>query len=89
MNRMLRVAVALTLPLWGMGCRGGDCEVVCEQRQSCFNADLDVDKCANNCNAKAADQGDYRAKAEECAQCVESRTCAESLKFCLDDCFGV
>ncbi len=88
MNRMLRVAVALTLPLWGVGCRG-DCEVVCEQRRSCFEADLNVDTCANNCNAKAKEKSDYADKAQECAQCLESRTCAESLKSCLDDCFGV
>ena len=89
MNRTLRLIVALTLPLLAVGCRGSNCQVVCEQRNLCVDADLDVAKCTRDCSIKAEDERDYGAKAEECAQCVESKTCAEGFKYCLDDCFGV
>jgi hypothetical protein len=89
MNRTLSLILALTLPLLAVGCRGSDCQVVCEQRSLCVDPDVDVDRCTRDCSIKAEDDRDYGSKAQECAQCVEQKTCAEGFKYCLDDCFGV
>lgn len=90
MKRVMTGALVTALCLFGLtGCSDSNCGFYCERWQECREDDLDVEKCTNKCEEASRDNEDHADKAEECAQCLESRTCAEASERCFDDCFGV
>jgi hypothetical protein len=87
-QRILMVVAALGLAVSLVGCKS-DCRVACEKKQECIASDMDVDKCAASCDQKAKQDKGFASQAQECSQCVKSRTCSDTMKQCLDDCFTV
>ncbi len=77
------------LCLFGLtGCTS-QCDAYCERFRDCVNADLEVGQCADKCEEASKQNEAHAEKVEECAQCVEERTCSEAFSSCVDDCFGV
>lgn len=87
-NRIVMAVAALGLTMTLAGCKS-DCRVSCEKKQECVSSGLDVAKCTETCEQKVKKDKDFSAQAQECSQCVKSRTCSETLKQCLDDCITV
>jgi hypothetical protein len=87
-NRMLMVVTALGLAMSLVGCKS-DCRTACEKKQECMSSGLDVAQCTTKCEQKAKEDKDFSSQAQECSQCVKSRTCSETLKQCWDDCITV
>jgi hypothetical protein len=85
----MTVAFVAALVLFGMTGCSSNCSTYCDRYKECLKADLDTGQCTNTCEEASEDNESHRDKAEECAQCVESRTCAEAFSSCIDDCFGV
>ena len=87
-NRILMVVAALCLSMTLVGCKS-DCRASCEKKQECVSSNLNVEQCAQTCEQKAKEDKDFSSQAQECSQCVKSRTCSETLKQCWDDCLTV
>ncbi len=87
-NRMLMVVTALGLAMSLVGCKS-DCRTACEKKQECMSSGLDVAQCTDKCEQKVKEDKDFSSQAQECSQCVKSRTCSETLKQCWDDCITV
>jgi len=90
MRGTLSAIVGAALLLFGLsGCTTNDCVSYCQRYQQCIEDDIEVSQCADRCeDASDADQ-QHDSKVRECADCVKSRTCAQSFDECVDDCFGV
>src|SRR5689334_14631226 len=65
-----------------------NCSNVCEKAQECLNKDADVDKCTNDCDSKSSNDNVYKAKVEDCANCVEPKACSE-VSSCAGDCLKI
>jgi len=89
MKGMFSAVLLMTLCLLGTsGCKS-ECGAYCERYQQCVEDDIDVSSCTNTCQEASDDDNDHQAKVRECADCVGSRSCAQSFDDCVDDCFGV
>lgn len=89
MKRTLSVLLLLAASLFGLaGCKS-DCGAYCERYQECVEDDMNVSACTNTCQEESDRSRDHEAKVKECADCVGSRTCAQTFDDCIDDCFGV
>ncbi|MDY7226345.1 lipoprotein [Hyalangium rubrum] len=71
------------------GCSTSECRVYCNRYQQCIEDDIEVDACTDRCEAASEADRDHESKVEECASCVDTRTCAASFDDCVDDCLGV
>jgi len=80
-------AAALLLGL--SGCSTSDCRSYCQRYQQCIEDDIQVEACADRCEAASTADQEHEEKIRECSACVETRTCAKSFDECVDDCFGV
>jgi hypothetical protein len=87
-NRIVLAVAALGLAMSLVGCKS-ECRVACEKKQECVSSNLNVAQCAEKCEQKAKEDKDFSNQAQECSQCVKSRTCSETIKQCLDDCITV
>lgn len=65
-----------------------NCSNVCDRARECVNKDADVEKCTNDCDSKSSNDNVYKAKVEECANCVTPKTCSE-VSSCVGDCLKV
>ena len=81
-------AVALVLALALGGC-ASDCQRACQRERECFVSTLDVDACADTCDARAERSESYARRTHACAVCMEQETCSEFFNRCLFDCLGV
>jgi hypothetical protein len=88
-KRVMTGVIVVALSLFGLTGCSSNCDRYCDRYKECLNADLDVGQCSNKCEEASQDNKAHTDKAEECAQCVESRACSEVFASCLDDCFGV
>ncbi len=84
-NRIVTWAAALGLAMTLSGCKS-DCRVSCERYQECVSSGLNVDRCTDQCNTKSASDKNFSTRAEDCAKCVEGKTCAEATNRCWDEC---
>jgi predicted Holliday junction resolvase-like endonuclease len=88
--RILTLTTVLTLGSLLAGCSNNN-DAICEKQQECFDDDLDTGECAERIDewVEDKDEDDRRQRVEECARCVDGRTCAQVLESCIDDCFDV
>ncbi len=87
-NRIVTLVAALGLSMVLAGCRS-DCRISCEKYKECLASDLDEDKCTDTCSTKSDDDSNFQTRAEDCAQCVEDKTCSEATQRCFDECLAV
>jgi hypothetical protein len=89
MKRMFPAVLLVALNLFGLtGCKS-ECRAYCERYQQCVEDDINVEGCTDTCQEASDDDRDHEARVQECAECVETRSCAASFDDCIDDCFGV
>jgi len=62
-----------------------NCRVVCEKTQECVTPNLDVPKCRRDCEDKSTSDSAHQSDVNECAACVEPRTCSQAAD-CAGDC---
>lgn len=89
----LRIVTLTTVLAFGSllaGC-ANNADSICEKRQSCFDDDLDTDRCAEKIDEWVEDKDEDKRqdRVEECARCIDDRSCAEVLESCVDDCFNI
>ncbi|HLV66726.1 MAG TPA: hypothetical protein VKY73_12985 [Polyangiaceae bacterium] len=66
-----------------------DCDDICSQYRDCFDDSYDVSDCAERCRDRAEDDEDFERKVDECAACIDDRSCTEAVFPCADECLGV
>ena len=66
-----------------------DCQAVCSKYKECINNSYDVGKCRSDCREKAANNTDFKRKADTCHACISDRSCTSSTFNCTDDCLGI
>lgn len=66
-----------------------DCSSVCQRYADCFNAEYDVDGCADRCENSADESEDREARLESCDSCIDDRSCTSATFSCADDCAGI
>lgn len=88
--RILRLTTLLALGSLAAGC-SSNADAICDTRQQCFNDDLDTGACAKDIEdwVEDEDTDDREQTVEKCAECVDGRSCAQVLEFCINDCFGI
>lgn len=90
MIRTLTLTTTLVLGSLLTGC-GNNADSICDTRQSCFDDDLDTGECAENIEewVEDEDEEDRRERVENCARCIDDRSCAEVLESCIDECYDI
>jgi uncharacterized protein YgiB involved in biofilm formation len=88
--RTLTLTTLFTLGFALTGC-SSNADAICDKRQECFDDDLDTGNCADEINdwREENDEDDRQQRIEECAECLDGRSCAQVLESCVDDCFGI
>ena len=88
--RTLTLTTVLALGSLLAGC-ANNADSICEKRQDCFDDNLDTEKCAEDIDAwvEEKDEDERRDRVEECARCIDDRSCAQVLESCIDDCFNI
>jgi hypothetical protein len=72
----------------GAACTG-DAAFICEKRKECVSRDLDVDRCIDQIEDFADDSATAEGRVEDCANCIEGKTCSEAIGSCGGPCLGV
>lgn len=72
-----------------VGCGGEveerfDCRRVCQAYADCVDSDYDVSSCVDSCDSQ--DLGD---EAESCDNCIDERSCSESVFACGGECAAI
>jgi hypothetical protein len=65
------------------------CAEVCGRYADCFDADYDVEGCADRCEDGADASEDKEQRLEICSACIDDRSCTEATFDCTDDCVGI
>jgi hypothetical protein len=65
------------------------CADVCKRYADCFNADYDVDGCADKCERSADSADERQRKLKLCDTCIGDRSCTEATFNCAADCAGI
>jgi hypothetical protein len=86
-TRLMSWATALVLALALEGC-ASDCQRACQRERECFLSGLEVNACAQTCEARAERNQGYAERTHACAVCMEQRACSEFFNDCLFDCLG-
>lgn len=93
---MLKRLGFLVMVFWSTSCAmtqriesAFDCNGICQRYASCFSKDYDTDACAARCRRSAAEDADYRRKANVCEACISERSCAAATFSCLTECVSV
>jgi hypothetical protein len=55
-----------------------NCDIVCQQEGTCGPSGFDVTGCENNCVNKSSDDT-YKASVNDCATCVDGKSCTDSV----------
>lgn len=66
-----------------------DCQAVCSRYASCYDADYNVSQCRDVCRAKAKNDAQQRAKADQCEACIDDKSCASATFSCATECVGI
>jgi hypothetical protein len=80
--------LALSLSLVGAAC-ANDASFICERRKECVASDLDVDRCVDQIEDFEDDSATAAGRVEDCANCLEGKSCSEAIGRCGSACFGV
>lgn len=97
-NRLMSWGLsALFLTLVGAGCSDTideitnhvDCRQVCSRYSECFDADYDIDGCADKCENSADASETREAKLERCDACIDDKSCTGAAFNCADECAGI
>jgi hypothetical protein len=79
--------------LGGMACGTADelfdCQAVCSKYQECLQSSYDVGACRSRCRDKAANDADYKHKADVCHACISDQSCKDSTIKCATECAGI
>jgi hypothetical protein len=90
---VLPVAFAASFTIGFAGCDAADtafdCQSVCSRYRDCFNKDYDVSKCRSDCRDKAKNDSTYEKKADDCAACIDDRSCTSATFSCAIPCAGI
>ena len=87
-TRVVTWAAAGVLAVALGGC-ASDCQRACQRERECFVSSLDVNACAETCDARAERSTAYAERTHACAVCMEQETCSEFFNRCLFDCLGL
>jgi len=66
-----------------------DCHQVCNRYQDCVDPDYNIDACEDRCEADADDSEARRNKLRACDDCLEDKSCPESVFNCATECGGI
>jgi hypothetical protein len=66
-----------------------DCHNICDRYKSCFQSDYDVGKCRSNCKDEADNNREFERKVDECAVCIDDRSCQSATFNCTTRCVGI
>lgn len=66
----------------------GDCDIICDKYQECFDSNYDTDGCYDRCTARADDMSS-RDQEDMCEDCIDGMSCGESVFNCTADCAGI
>lgn len=66
-----------------------DCDGICQKYRDCFDDTYDVSACALRCRDKAAEDKEFRRKADICNACIGDRSCVGATFNCVADCASV
>jgi hypothetical protein len=79
-----------SLLLAGSGCDEAkqeiDCGNICNRYEECTSDDYDVSACIDRCDEKLDSDSD---RAEECADCIDDRSCTGAVFNCAAECAGI
>ena len=64
-----------------------DCIEICGRYQECFDEDYDTDACADRC--EAMDRRNDQTEIDQCDNCLDDRSCAESVFPCALECSDI
>lgn len=77
----------------GSGCDSAkaafDCQSVCQRYKDCFKSDYDVGQCRDQCRSKAENDTTWQNKADDCASCIDDKSCAAATFSCVTECAGI
>ena len=63
-----------------------DCNAICTRYSDCFDESYDVGACKNRCE-DMIDSNPHGA--DDCASCIDDRSCSEAIFPCADECSGI
>lgn len=90
--RTLTLTTVLALGALLTGC-SSDTDAICDTQKECFDDNLDTGRCADRIEEWIEEEDDEederRERVEECARCLDDRSCAQVLENCIDECFNV
>lgn len=89
MKNVFSGVLVAALALVGLTGCSSDCGIYCNRYYECIDADINVDRCVNRCEDASDADRDHEDLVAQCAECVNSRMCSETLQDCVDDCFFV
>ncbi len=85
-------AVFLCVPA-GLACDTAktafDCQAVCSRYQSCFDSGYDVSACRSRCRDNAQKDNTWETKANNCASCIDDKSCTSATFNCATECAGI
>lgn len=88
--RTLTLTTLLALGSLLAGC-SSDADALCEKRRDCFNDTLALAACVERVEAWVEEgEGDTRReRVEDCARCIDGRTCVQVRESCAIECFDI
>ncbi|RKH08471.1 hypothetical protein D7Y13_02285 [Corallococcus praedator] len=93
MRKHLKNLLVAAMALTGMaGCgvdAALDCNAICDKYASCYDSNYDTSACESRCRDNAADDEDYKRKADVCDACLTDRACTSATFSCATDCAAV
>ncbi|CAM3289203.1 hypothetical protein G4177_34995 [Corallococcus sp. ZKHCc1 1396] len=93
MRKHLKHLLVAAMALTGMvGCgvdAALDCNAICDRYASCYDSEYDTSACESRCRSNAADDEDYKRKADVCDACLTDRACTSATFSCGADCAAV
>jgi hypothetical protein len=66
-----------------------DCHGICSRYETCFDRKYDVAACESRCRETAAQDGNYRRKADACDECITDKACTSATFSCGVECVAV
>jgi hypothetical protein len=65
-----------------------DCNAICSRYQDCWDKNYDAGACRSSCRDKAAADTTFERRVDQCAACIEDRSCSGTF-VCGLQCGGV
>jgi hypothetical protein len=91
MSKIYGVLLACLVPVFA-ACesidRSSDCRQICRRFEECVaGGDFDVGRCAYRC--EQTDSSFESSRIDDCAACIEDRSCSGSVFICSAECAGI